>query len=226
MNNITVIIPSLRPHLLQKRIEEFKNTQGDFDYTLAVISPFKVQGSKIVWLEEKEPRGSVYATNRGIREVESQYYVYWADDVSPTENCLSTMVDFMKNNPDPFLGAFKMEHDNGDEIGPFGSYDKLYACYGCISKWTISLVGGFLFDEVFKYSWCDIDLSLRVWELDKGLVKICKEAKVLPKQENDIIYRMHRTTFNLDFQQFTHKWHQKLGKTTPLLEGAINRRLN
>jgi len=133
---ISILLPSLREKLVNQRIIEWANTNFDIDYEIILVSPFQVINGKVTWIRDNPPfRGSVHATNQAVRIAQGEYVLYMSDDVKPTKGCLRNMIDFIKEQTiHPFLGAFKMINSNGKEVGPFGSYNKLYACYGCISK--------------------------------------------------------------------------------------------
>lgn len=222
---ISILIPSLREKLLKQRIVEFALTNPTTQYELIVVSPFEIKESNVIWIKDSPPfRGSVKATNQALGSAKGEYIMYFSDDVSPTKDCLKSMIEFLKTKEEPFLGAYKMTHPGGFTIGPFGAYDRLYACYGCLSKTSLLKLNNLLFDNKFQYSWADIDLSLRIWELG-GKVEICENAIVIPKQEDDEVYRSHRTTFDQDFNTFANKWHSKYGEGITREIGAINRRL-
>jgi len=222
MRDISILLPSLRPEAVKTTIEEFELTSMDIDYEIIVVSPFEVKGTRVVWVKEEEPQGSVLATSVAYNIATGRYVIYFSDDVSPTQNCLLEMYRFMLQHESPFIGAFMMM-SNRNEIGPFAAYQKLYACYGCLSKETASLLGG-MFDPRFLYSWADIDLSLRCWEKG-GRVEICPTAIVHPRQINDDIYKNHRKQYwDRDVNQFFELWHEKLGKDLPRVDGVVNRR--
>jgi GT2 family glycosyltransferase len=221
---ISILIPSLRPEAIAKSIYEFDKTNPDVDYELIVVSPFKVQGIKTVWVEEQIPYGTIHACNVAFSHSKGDYTVYFSDDVSPTTNCLENMLLFMKNKKPPCVGAFKMETVLGKEIGPFGAYNKLYACYGCTPKLGMLDFRPYL-DNSFRDSWADIDFSLRVWEAG-GTVEICPNAIVIPRQIEDDIYKTHRQRFQDDFEVFLSKWHDKLGQGMERKDGVVNRRLD
>jgi hypothetical protein len=223
MKEISILLPSLRFNALAKSISEFDNTNSDVDYEIVVVSPFEVEGIKTVWVPEIGRLGTILAEKIALRKARGEYIVYFSDDVSPTKDCLKNMLEFMKQHKDPFIGAFKMATSYGKEIGPFGAYNKLYACYGCLSKNTIELLNGYLSTD-FQYSWADIDLSLRCWEAN-GSVEICQDAVVIPRQIEDEVYKSHRHTFQEDFEVFLKKWHDKLGQGIVRHDGAVNHKL-
>jgi len=210
MKEISILLPSLRPEMVKRRIEEFAQTNPNVDYEIIVVSPFKVEGKNVKWIEDRK-LGSVFATNLAYYYSNSNYLMYYSDKVIPTKNCLTAMLNYVKLNVEPFIGAFKMVRPNGQEIGAFKCYNKLYACYGCMSKKTVRLIGGF-FDIYFLHSWADIDISLRCWEAG-GKVEVCQNAIVKPIPLKDKVYKDHRNqTWNKDVEYFLSKWHNKLGE--------------
>jgi len=226
---ISILLPSLREELLNKRVVEFALTNPTTQYQLVVVSPFEVKGPNVKWLKDVPPfKGSVRATNFALGSAIGEYIMYFSDDVSPTKDCLKNMIEFVKANEmgniNPFVGAFRMNRDNGAEIGPWGVFGYPYACYGVVSRASLLKLGNVLFNHNYLYSWVDCDLSMRVWDLG-GKVEICENAIVIPKQVDDEVYRSHRTTFNQDFNTFANKWHPKYGEGIPREIGTINRRL-
>lgn len=223
---ISILIPSLRETLLRQKITEFAFTNPTTRYEIVVVSPFEIKESNVIWIKDSAPfRGSVKATNQALGSARGEYVMYFSDDVSPTKDCLKNMTEFLKSremsNINPFVGAFRMNKPNGSQIGPFKVFNKLYACYGCISRKSLLKLNNILFKGNFLYSWCDCDFSLRVWELG-GKVEVCQNAIVIPKQIEDEIYLNHRKTFNNDFEIFANLWYPKLGQNIAREIGSIN----
>jgi hypothetical protein len=224
---ISILLPSLREKLVKQRILDWQLTNSTIDYELVIVSPFEIKDEKVLWLKDNPPfKGSVFATNVAQSFARGDYLVYFSDDVLPSKNCLKNMLDFMETDKKKLLlGSFKMIQKNTTkEIGPFGAYDLLYACYGCISKENLLKLNNILFNPIFLYSWADIDLSLRIWG-KMGGVKICENAVVIPQQVEDEIYTAHRNTFQKDFESFVNIWHNKLGKNIEKKDGLINKKL-
>jgi len=226
MKEVSILLPSVRPEALKLTINGFKATNDDVDYEIVVCSQFEAEGHKVKWVSEGPERlGSVSATNKCFHNSEGEHVIYFSDDVHPTYGCLKTMLDFVKERKDPFIGAFRMLNSNGRDIGPFGAYNKLYACYGCLSRYTVKKLG-MLFHPGFMYSWVDIDLSLRCWETG-GSVEICDEAIMMPRQIEDEFYKEHRAKYwDADVDTFFELWHGKLGEGYNKIEGEVNRRLH
>lgn len=222
---LSILLPSLRKELAERTIREFAQNNLNCNYEVIVVSPFEIEGERVRHVFEGDKQlGSVQATRLAYKYAQSPYIMYFSDDVSPANNCLNNMLEFVKSKSEPFIGAFKMMQGN-KEIGPFGAYGRLYACYGMLSKDTIDAIGGF-FNSQYMYSWVDIDMSLRCWE-SKGKVEICDYAIVYPRQIEDDIYIKHRKeTWSQDVDTFMKLWHGKLGEGLEQIEGKVNRRLN
>jgi len=205
---ISILIASLREEELKKRLKEYNNLDIKTDYEIIVVSPFEVIHPKVKWIKEEEIRGNVYAMEQAYQNSRGNYIMYFADDISPVEGSIDLMYKFIKDKTEPFLGAFKMIGLDYNEQQPWGINGKLYACYGAISRKSIELIGGF-FDTSFKHSWCDPDLSLRVWE--KGNVEKSLVAMVINNQITDNIHINNtKLYFDIDTKTFLHKWHKKL----------------
>jgi len=211
MPEISIILPSLREKLALETIKEFEITNKDFDYEIVIISPFPVKREKIVHVFEEKPQGVSIAYNAGYKCSSGKYICWWSDDAFPTKGCLLNMVNFLKTKKPPFIGAFGIKDKKGIEHPQWKAYGKLYACWGCASRETIEMVGGF-FDPIYKCYFADPDLGLRVWEKG-GRVEVCPDAWLIShglmdklREDNQIRY------FEKDMNAFFDRWHDKFGK--------------
>jgi len=223
MPELSILLPSLRPDELNKRIAEFAATHSKMDYELVVVSPFLVSGEKIVHILETKPRGVLYAMNEAYKKASGDYIVLWSDDASPCEGCLQNILDFVKQHdqPLPFAAGFAKVDPRGEGFGQWSVYGKLYVGWACASKKTIEAVGG-LFDPHYKNYWGDPDFSLRVWEKG-GTVMVCKTSYIEITQINDEVKaRNLSTSFEEDTQTFFNKWHDKLGQGKKKVWRKIN----
>jgi hypothetical protein len=219
---ISIIIPSVREKEAMQIISAFEETNSTFDYEIVLVSPFEIKTNKVFWIPELELLGSSLATQNGYLSSVGKYIIYLNDHCFPTTNCLQTMFDFMELKQGTlFLGAFKMETKRKKEIGPFKTYgNRIYACYGCISRKSLAKLDNILFDSKYKYSCVDVDLSLRIMEAG-GKVEVCQEAIVKPNVLNDLIYKEHRKTFSTDFKVFLNTWSAKF-PNIPKTEEVFN----
>ena len=154
--------------------------------------------------------GTAHANNVAYKNSSGEYVVWWADYTSPTVNCLSNMLSFVKNRKEPFIGAFSIKDGQGRKIPRLGVYSKLYACFGCASKNTINLIGGY-YDPVYRGFWADPDMGLRTWQKG-GKVKYCPNAWVVLENIMDKVREDNRSQyFDKDMETFLNRWHNLLG---------------
>jgi len=210
MPEVSITLPSLRPEALLQRVKEFSITNKDVDYEIVVVSPFTVKQDRVVHIYEEKQLGNTYAFNVAYKNSSGEYVVWWADYISPTANCLSNMLSFVKSRKEPFIGAFSVKDGQGRKLLPVGVYGKLYACFGCVSKNTINLIGGY-FDSVYKAYWADPDMCLRAWRKG-GEVKVCPNTWVVMEYIVDKLKKDSRSQyFDKDKETFLNRWHNLLG---------------
>lgn len=211
MPEISIIMPSLRPDALSQTLGEFSITDKDSDYEIVVVSPFEVRNQdRVVHMYEEEPQGNNLANDIGYKNSSGQYIIAWSDDSSPTPNCLSNMLAFVKSKEEPFIGAFRVKDQLNQEHSNCCVYDKLYAAWGCASRNTVNMIGGH-YDPIFKSHWSDPDMSLRVWAKG-GKVEICPNAWVIKRYIEDEVHKSnYEKYFNKDMETFFNRWHNTLG---------------
>jgi GT2 family glycosyltransferase len=209
MPEVSITLPSLRRDAVIRTIKEFSVTNGDIDYEILVVSPFPVKEDRVTHIYEDKALGSVYAQKVAYENSSGKYVMYWADDHHPTINCISNMLSFVKGHKDPFIGSFRVKVQ-GQEVNQWCAYDRLYACFGCFSRNTVDLIGGYL-DIAYGAHWADPDMALRTWEKG-GQVKVCPNAWIVAEQISDgLVTNNWNKYFEKDKETFLNRWHHKLG---------------
>lgn len=211
MPEISITLPSLRPEATLQRVKEFSATNGDSDYELVIVSPFAIEGDRVVHIQEKEPRGTAFANDIAYKNASADYIVWWADDVVPTENCLANIVNFVKSKNEPFIASFRMKDRFGKEKPQWTIYGKLLAGFGCASRNTIDLIGGY-FDTAYRSYWQDPDMCLRAWTRG-GKVEVCPNAWVIMEHIFDQLRDDNWDKYQVeDTKTFLNRWHDTFGK--------------
>lgn len=221
MAEISVLLPSLRPHAVSRVVRELSLTNSNVNYEIIVVSPFHVEGEKVFHVTEKERKGVMHAINEAYKYASGEYIVIWSDDAYPENNCLQYMLDFIKSRDIPFVAGFRQKDVKGKELQQWSVYGKLYVGWLCTSKKTIDAVGD-LFSPIFKNYWADPDLSLRVWSMG-GEVAVCRNAWVKIEQIVDQVKLNNLdSSFDDDTKAFFDRWHDKLGHNTKRIWTDVN----
>lgn len=208
---ISILLPSLRPEAAARVVKDFSLTNSAADYEIIVVSPFKVNGEKVVHIFEKERRGVMFAMNQAYKVATGEYIVGWSDDALPENDCLEHIVDFVQSHDGLFIAGFRLRNIKGKELEQWNIYGKLHACWFCVPRKTLDAVGG-LFDPAYKNFWADPDLSMRVWD-QEGEVGLCPNAWITVAQIDDKVKADNlNSSFDADAAFFFDRWHDKFGK--------------
>ena len=219
---ISILLPSLREEAVLERIEEFSLTNSNVDYEIIVVGPFTITKERVISIYEAKPEGCYAAMRSAYENSRGEWIVYWSDDASPVEHCLSNMLNFIRKDKWPFIGAFSLKNKQGRHLPQWSVYGKLYASWGCISKDTVNMIGG-LFDPVFKSFWGDPDMCLRAFQKDIR-VKICPNACALIRQIKDNIKNNNLIAyFNSDMETFLNRWHDRFCKGIKREFSSVNK---
>ncbi len=211
MPEISIILPSLRQEALFQRVREFSLACPDVDYEIIVVSPFEVKMDRVVHIFERDRKGCIHAHGLAYHHASGEYIVPWSDDASPTVGCLDNMLKFMKGKRDPFIASFRIKNKYHYELSPWRVYGRLYACWACVSRRTLDMVGGY-YDPVFRSYWADPDLSLRV--ITKGgKIGTCRNTWVILQHINDKVRADNFDKyFKPDTDTFISRWHHQYGQ--------------
>jgi len=208
---VSIILPSLRPDAVRQRIKEFAATNGDVDYEIIVVSPFILKEDRVVHIYEEKPLGTIHAHNIAYGRSSGEYIIPWSDDALPTPKCLSNMLTFVKSHRGPIIAAFRLKDKQGRELALWCVYGKPIAAWGCLSKKTINLIGGY-YDTAYKSYWADPDMCLRAWG-KRVKVKACPNAWVVMDHIMDSVRTDSWNKYLAqDTETFLNRWHNKLGK--------------
>lgn len=215
MSLIDVIIPSLRPNEIVKRVREFHRTCQEIDYRLIVVSPFNIIGPKVLHIQETKKDGPISAIVEGYKASTAPYIVFWSDDASPTPGFLSRMYEFLQNQPEPTIASFRYLDLYGNELDQHQVYGLHYACWGAASRNSLDKIGG-PYDPIYRSFWADPDLSCRAWA-SGGRVSLCPNSYILLHGKKDAISNENSAHYhNRDTNTFLSRWHGPLGKNQPI----------
>lgn len=97
---ISIIVPSLRPEMMENCVKSIHNNAKGLDYEVIVISPFDISSHpNVVHITEDKPEGTGKAVYTGYKEAKGEY-IMSINDHGIVETPLKYMVECMKPHDD------------------------------------------------------------------------------------------------------------------------------
>jgi len=207
---ISILLPSLRESMLKEAIKEIRNAEPYLDYEIIVVSPFKVKGFRVVWVEDFVARGPVYASNLAFNNSSGDFIVTWADDLLPSRYCISTTLEFLLGYKGLTAVAFTDQFHSRCYI-----YGHLYTKFGVFPRKLLNLLGD-LYNPEFTYHWADSDLSLRIYMVGGEVLPCPSEAYVTHKvTDNPYASNLFIDSLEVATKKFLDEWHASFGGDIP-----------
>lgn len=224
MPKISILLPSLRPKLLQSTLFGISICSAGHDYEVIVVSPDPVSGERVRWVKETEKRGCIAAHLRAFEESAGDVIVLMTDDTIVLPGWLDAIATTIgEGEKQYFPYCVGLNRLNSRFVGTvFGKY---YAYFPAISRRSLDAVGG-LFDPRFTAHWADPDLGLRIWDAG-GRVEFCEKARAaVSSLQRHFVEAAHKSSaFERDARSFMAKWGHLAGEEFSREIRAVNRDL-
>lgn len=202
---------------------------GSTDGTLRVLEEWKKRNEgeelKVTVVEERRP-GAAAARNRGLREVETEWVMFFdSDDTMEPGHVERVMDGIMSDGETELVGWDVRLHPLGGEtvVKRFYERDALWHCvmHGGMGtqRWAartdlVRRAGGWN-DAVM--GWNDVELGVRMLLLNPRIKKIAGEATV-------DVYSQERSITGTDFSHGAEKWEGSLEGMERSMKGKRERR--
>lgn len=204
----SILLPTLRRKLFEATLHTiYQHSQG-LDYEIVVVSPFKVEGERIVWVEEKKAGGCIRAFADAYERSTGDIIVAMTDDTIALPGWLEAIDRWIVAGEKQYMPyCIGLNRVNVATLGTvFGKY---YGYFPAISRRSIEAAGGWFYDPSFVGNWADPDLGMRVWDAG-GRVEYCWEARIqmvtIQSQFAEAVHKAGRY-FITDSETFWNKWN-------------------
>lgn len=160
---LSVLMCSIRPSHARDAIERLRPDLAAFEHEIVVVSPFEVEGPRIVWVREEAPRGSVNAANLGFSALRGRLFLQASDDVAFDRGSVPTaarQLAAMRANDLPCVG---FAHRRGAQDYAHAAYGHYVPGFYLAPTDAVRSLGADLYDPQFTAAWADQDLGLRIW---------------------------------------------------------------
>lgn len=187
-------------------------TSGDIDYEIVAVTPFPVERPRVVWVNEIEARGTVFAYDTAYRNASGDYIFGFNDDSFLQPGWLDATLAFITAREKLFFPYSCGLHTARGGVGTlFGLY---YPYYHFTGRRTLEAVGGWI-RPIFKAHFGDGDLAMRVWAAG-GRCELCRDAVVAPVERREMLpestIRNRRDVIYQDVVTFIDQWGARYGQ--------------
>ncbi len=208
---LSVLIASIRPARVHNAIARLRPDLAPYDYEIVVVSPFEISGPRIVWVPEETPRGGVHATNLGFAAVKGDLLLQAADDIAFDRGCISPAIVQMGTMRACNLPCVGFAHQRGKQAYVNVTYGRYVPGFYLAPTAALRYLGETIYDPVFKVSWADQDLGLRIWDVG-GRCEIATGGVVHDfgtSEKPTLSVGMNETNTSREFEIFAAKWSAK-----------------
>lgn len=158
---VSFTLPTLFPDAIHRAIANINASVREVDYEILVVSPFPVEGPRVVWVEEGEPRGNCGAHAMAFEKSTGDVVAPMCDDVlllpGAVEKALRFMMEREVPNPDYVLGLAPHSQMMGTAFGIY------YPYFPMLRRSTAARIGGY-YRTCFRSHFGDVDIGLRAWD--------------------------------------------------------------
>ncbi|MBM3547861.1 MAG: hypothetical protein FJX54_12985 [Alphaproteobacteria bacterium] len=215
---IAALLPTLFPDLARGAIESLAVAFRTFDHAeIVVVSPTRIDGPRVKWIEESEPRGVTQAQSTALAATDADIVFAVTDDVRVRPDAIAKAVDFVTVNEPraaPYvvgLNFIRAPHLPHGSVGVV--YGLYYPFFPLARRRTIDVVGWF--DTAYHSFWADPDLGLRVWHSPGGRCEMspgCVELIADRDKQAEAPGRTQPAVWQRDMATFLARWGDSIGR--------------
>lgn len=200
-NMISILLPSVRPHLIRRALDSIPEAAGTIAYEIIVIADFVLDGPPIkhcTWLT-RERRGVVDALNAGMAHAQGEYVFSFNDESVLDRNALQFLYDEAEDDEVRILTPQHLPIFN------FSYYGISFAPFPFVQCELLEALGG-IADPAFRAFYADPDLSLRAHA--QGIpVQVVEDAIIRHCNDHDQPHHENVSTYlTADRAAFRVRW--------------------
>jgi hypothetical protein len=157
MTKVSITLPSIFPDALNRSLANIRATTTG-DYEVVVVSPFRVEGPDIIWIEETQRNGCAFAHTVGAAHANGEFITATADDCDYLPGWDQKLIRIYDERAPKDGHSFCL----GLHYGLLGSVFGIYYANFPFLRRDHALSLGY-FDGNYKKGFTDSDLGLKVW---------------------------------------------------------------
>jgi glycosyltransferase involved in cell wall biosynthesis len=202
---LSILLPSLRPHELTGCLPALHAAADGLDYELVVISDAELSDAhpRTRCIIEAAPEGPIHATLTGLTAARGDYLFTCSDEDRLQPRSLFKM--HVRAELARKLGTHAIHCPWFPNAGPWQYYGRTFAPWPFIHKDLAKQLGG-LFDPAYHAHYADPDLGMRAAEAHVGIRLHDDLTLAHPNPHDDLHLRNHARWFDADERVFRSKW--------------------
>lgn len=203
---LSILLPTLFPPLAQRLIESYR--KGGFDdYEIVVCCPTKIEGDRIVWVEDKWNIGHDPACRQAFLASKGDIVMEIPDDHLLVPNGIATALKNFEEHP----------HDLWDLNADWYPriFGQLFAAYWMCSRHLVEIHWKQFFPYLQHFG--DPSFSLSVWRMDGVVRQMPVQLVTYPWQDrlgqaesegktSRLAYTYGKMRIFEDFPEFSNGW--------------------
>lgn len=203
---ITVVLPTVRPRLLDDAVGSIIEGAGRIPFELVVVADWHVAEPLLgvqdySWYVRKR-RGPIEAITYGIKRAKGTFLFTLSDEDRLHPGALGELYKRALKNPDKVYTPWWQGK------GPWTYYGKPFPPFPFMSKRTAEKLGGF-FDPAYKAHYCDPDLGMRCWAHGVEIEFVTEAGMDHPNDPTDEASVLNRQQwFDQDEALFRARWDE------------------
>ena len=204
---ISITLPSLYPDSAQRTVRNITHATRN-SVEILVVSPFRVTGPNVVWIEENERRGCSAAHELAARHATGTFITPFADDHLYVYGWdVHALRNYEQRAKDWPIFSLGLRHVRLMHVGTnFGIY---YPYFPLMTREHVERVGGWLSGDYFK-GLSDSDLGMRVWA-SGGRCEYSERGLLLVHEDDRRKAGDGAAVTAADLALFLKKWDSRYG---------------
>lgn len=197
---ISVLLPTVRPHLLESAFASIEPAANGAPYEVVVIADFPEAfvHAKLQWVERAR-LGVVDALNAGMGVARGEYIFSFNDESQLDASALESLFVEAETQPRRILTPKHLPPFN------FSYYGKMFAPFPFVHRDVLAKIGG-IADPVFRAFYADPDLSLRAYACGVP-VEILDKAIIRHANNHDVAHQRNVNAYlEADREVFKKRW--------------------
>jgi hypothetical protein len=202
---LSVLLPTLFPDLAHAAMDALRAQMNGVAHEFVVVSPTRMEGENVVWVEETARNGSVAANNRAFENATGEIVLVLMDDFRPGPGLVAETLAAFAGPARPFPFALAFPHRMRAVDCVFTAFGRLYPTMFATGRTDAQHAGG-LFDPAYRQAFADPDFGMRIWGAGGRVSAARAHVRELDDRKESGTAPRNQTAIDADWIGFRDRW--------------------